>query len=94
LDKLGRQYAGQDLVIVAVNTGESKARYREFIESRHYDYLQWTRDSTREISKLYQVRGIPVTYLLDAEGIIRYAHVGYGEGMDRAFAQEIELLLE
>jgi len=94
LNKLGQQYAKRGLVILAVNIGESKTGYQKFIKSKNYAYLQWVRDSTREISKLYRVRSIPTTYVLDKEGVIRYAHVGYGSGMEQTFAQEIESLLK
>jgi len=47
-----------------------------------------------DLLRLYGVRSIPVTYLLDREGVIRYAHVGFGRGLEKRLADEITLLLE
>jgi hypothetical protein len=82
------------LVVLAVNIGDSKAKYQEFVKSHRYSHLQWARDSSGEVSDMYQVRGIPLTYILDQEGVIRYAHVGYGDGMATTLAEEIESLLK
>ena len=69
---------------MAVNIGESKSTYQDFIRSHQYEYLRWARDSSGEISRMYQVRSIPTSYVLDQEGFIRYARVGYGESVREA----------
>ena len=94
MEQLGARYAKQGLVILAVNIGDSKDKYQEFIKSHRYSHLQWARDSSGEISDMYQVRGIPLTYVLDQEGVVRYAHVGYGDEMAMTLAEEIGSLLE
>jgi hypothetical protein len=94
LNKLGQQYAKRGVLILAINIGERKSRYNSFIKSKNYEYLKWSRDSTGELSKLYRVRGIPMTYVLAGEGIVRYKHVGYSEGMGKTLAREVESLLE
>ena len=79
---------------MAINVGENRTRYQEFIRTNRYAYLHWGRDGTGEITDLYRVRGIPVTYVLDREGVIRHTHVGYGTGMEKTLAQEIEALFD
>jgi len=44
--------------------------------------------------RLYGVRSIPVTYVLDQDGIIRHTHVGYGRALPERLADEIASLLE
>ena len=94
LNRIGAKYARQDLAILAVNIGESRSNYRGFVDSNGYAHLQWAWDSSGEITDLYRVRGIPVTYVIDREGVIRHAHVGYGNGMSATLEQEISALLE
>jgi hypothetical protein len=94
LDKLGQDYAAQGLVVLAMNVEGSQRSYQKFIEENPYSHLQWARDTSGEIAELYLVHGVPTTYILDTEGVIQHAHVGYGSGMEGLFAQEIEGLLE
>jgi hypothetical protein len=94
LNKLAGEYAEQGLAVLAINVGESHSTYQEFVRSNRYTYLHWGRDAAGEITELYRVRGIPVTYVLDREGVIRHTHVGYGTGMEEVFVQQIEALFD
>jgi len=94
LNRIGAKYARQGLVVLAINIGESQGKYQEFIDDSRYANLQWARDSSGKITDRYKVRGIPVTYILDEEGVIRYAHVGYGDKMAATLEQGIDALLE
>jgi hypothetical protein len=94
LNRLGARYAERWLAILAINVGESRSRYENYIQSQGYAHLHWGRDGSREVVSLYKVRGIPATYILDQEGVVRAAHIGYGASMEEVFAQEIESLLE
>lgn len=81
-------------MILAINTGDSKDKYLDYVKANQYPHMRVARDSSREISKMYRVRGIPATYILDKEGVIRHAHLGYGEGMEETFVQEVKSLLQ
>jgi hypothetical protein len=39
------------------------------------------------------VRGIPATYVIDRNGKIIQRHIGYGEGMEKHFEEEVTRLL-
>lgn len=80
--------------IWAINVWENKSTYESFISENGYAYLVWGLDSSGDITKMYKVRSIPVTYIIDGEGIIRYAHVGFGGGMEQSLSSEIESLLD
>lgn len=41
----------------------------------------------------YGVAAIPTTVFIDHAGRLMFRHVGFGEGMEELFAQEIETLL-
>lgn len=93
LEELAADYAGQGVAIFAVNVGERQDDYQSFIRSASYKHLIWARDSEGNVVDSYRVRGIPVLYVIDPQGIIRYKHLGYGEGMDETFRSEIDSLL-
>ena len=94
MNGIRRKYAGRGVSVIAVNIGENKDTYQDFVQSHQYEYVRWARDSSGEIAEMYKVRGIPTTYVVDQGGFIRYAHVGYGEGVKRSLEGEIETLLD
>jgi alkyl hydroperoxide reductase subunit AhpC len=94
LNALGERYAQQGVVILAINVEKSAAGYAKWAESNAHAYVTLARDTLGEIGKLYHVRAVPATYVLDQEGVIQHAHVGWGRGMEKTLAREIEALLD
>ena len=77
-----------------MNIDGGERGYKEFIQSNPYPHLHWARDGTGAIREAYYVRAVPTTYIVDGEGTVRYAHVGYGSNMQEVLAQELDTLLE
>jgi len=50
-------------------------------------------DSSKEVSKLYQVDAMPVTVIVDRDGIVRHVHQGYKPGYEDKYLDEIRALL-
>ena len=50
-------------------------------------------DSTKVVSEQYDVSAMPVTILLDREGIVRYVHYGYKPGYEDKYIVQIRELL-
>jgi len=76
------------LEMVAVDIQESGQEVREFMDEFGMTYRVLL-DSSGEVAELYNIRGIPTTFFIDKDGIIRYIKVGAFTGK-----QEIELILE
>ena len=74
LQKYSDQY-GSGLKVLAVNYDESQADVQAFVDDLglSFDVLL---DPGGEVSKLYRVRAFPSTFFVDAEGVIRYLHIG------------------
>lgn len=94
MNQLGEQYGGRGVFVLAMNIEGGESSYKEFIRSNSYPYLHWARDGAGAIRDAYSVRGVPTTYIVDGEGIVRYAQVGYGSGMQEVLARELDSLLE
>jgi peroxiredoxin len=94
LNQLGEQYAEQGVTVLALNVDGSEAGYQKFIQSNDYTHLQWARDGSGAIREAYRVRGLPTTYVIDGEGVVRNAFVGYGDEIQEALTTEVESLLE
>ncbi len=65
----------QGLVILSVNAGESASAARKFMESNNLSFRVLL-DADSEVMRLYNVSGIPTTYFIDKDGIIRDVKIG------------------
>ncbi len=93
LNRIGKRYTSRGMVTLAVNTGENRAKYLDFTRSLSYSYVAWVYDSGGNITDVYGVQGIPTTYILDQEGIVRHVHVGFSDSLEQTLAREIEAML-
>ena len=94
LNLLAEQYSERGVLVLALNIDGGESGYKEFIEGNPYPHLRWARDGSGAIRDAYGVRAVPTTFIVDGEGIVRYAQVGYGSGMQEVLAQELDALLE
>ena len=81
------------MVTLAVNIGENHANYLDFTRSLSYSYVAWVWDSGGNITDAYGIQGIPTTYILDQDGIVRRVHVGFSNALEQTLAREIEALI-
>ncbi|MEW5989706.1 MAG: TlpA disulfide reductase family protein [Chloroflexota bacterium] len=84
------QYNGRAAVI-GVNQGEETPTVSEFITSFQITY-PIALDSDNRVSKLYDVRALPTTYFIDANGIVREVYTGVVNGA--VLEDRIEKLLQ
>jgi cytochrome c biogenesis protein CcmG/thiol:disulfide interchange protein DsbE len=73
------QVAGEhrdDLAVLAVNTGESAAEIRLFVEPLALASLRLVSDPSGAVRDRYLVRGLPTSFFLDAAGIVRRIKIG------------------
>ena len=75
LTKLQEQLAGSPLAILWVNYGQSPARVREYVEQLSAD-VRVLLDPDQDAARAWRVRVIPSSFLVDAEGRVRYSVVG------------------
>lgn len=68
-------FADRGLVMLGVNVGESPSLVREYVIQKGIPFPVLL-DTETEVAKLYQVRGIPATFLIDGQGIIQEVRVG------------------
>lgn len=66
---------GSDLVILTVNSGETEGDIVRFLAELDLD-LTVLLDEDLEVGELYRVMGLPSTFFMDGEGVIRFKHLG------------------
>jgi thiol-disulfide isomerase/thioredoxin len=75
MQRLKERLSDRRLAILAVNYGESQERVAEFQQRVPLD-LQMLLDPGQETARAWKVRILPMSFLLDAEGRVRYSVIG------------------
>ena len=69
LEKAYQIMGSKKLIVLAVGMGEDKSSISKFAEKHDFTFPMIA-DSTLEIARLYGVENIPITYLINPEGVI------------------------
>ncbi len=67
LQQLHEQYAGQEVVVLAINVSERRDEVAEFMAQHGYTFTVLL-DSDGRVTDTYGVRGIPYTIIVDRDG--------------------------
>jgi thiol-disulfide isomerase/thioredoxin len=92
LGEVALAYKDKGVVVYAVNQQEQADVVKKFLETKKLA-LTVAMDAKGDAAKLYQVRGIPQTVIIDKEGNIAALHVGYSPTLKDTLTKEIEALL-
>jgi cytochrome c biogenesis protein CcmG, thiol:disulfide interchange protein DsbE len=87
-----KQYQGQDLVIVGVNTGDNNSDdgVRNFMRDTVVNF-PIVRDLDDRLGQAYRINGLPTSIFIDRQGIVRNIVVG-GPLTDEFIDQQIAKL--
>jgi thiol-disulfide isomerase/thioredoxin len=69
LQRVAREYAGEGVVVVGVNQGESADRAATFARSLGITFPIWIDDSQR-YGRVYAALGLPTTVVIDRKGVV------------------------
>lgn len=92
LDELHSRYNRVGFTLLGVNIDDDPRRAEDMIESLGVTFPV-VFDSTKQVSQQYEVSAMPVTILLDREGVVRYVHHGYKPGYEDKYLEQIRELL-
>lgn len=71
-----RDRQGDGLVVLGVNTEEPAAVVRSFVDEIGLTFPILL-DETGQVAREYRAAGLPMTLVIDREGLIQVRHVGY-----------------
>jgi peroxiredoxin len=92
LDRINTTYGRAGLVVIGVSIDEDLARAREFAGAMKVSYPILF-DTGSDIGRDYQLQKMPMTILVDREGIVWYSNVGFKRGDERVYLDHIRELL-
>ncbi len=90
LNALAEQFEGRPVAVLGMNTDEDEADAKFVIEAMG---LKYGTLRAKGIPEKYGVQGFPTLVVIDGEGTVRDAHVGYSPTLKADVAKVIEGLL-
>jgi thiol-disulfide isomerase/thioredoxin len=92
IERLRDRFARGGFEVMAVNVGEGEARVASFLKDSMID-VPVVMDSDSAALKDWKVRGLPMTFLIDPEGRIRYSLLGKYDWSGKAAADAVQSML-
>jgi len=94
LEALQHKYAGSGLRVIGISEDEDedKDKIPGFADTYGAKFaLAW--DSDKSIAREYKPETMPSSFIIDKEGVVRFAHVGFHDGEEVEIDREIRGLL-
>lgn len=82
---------GHAVTVLAIGTDEDQPSYQKTM--RRPDLAPLTFAWSPELALRFGVEGIPDTWIVDGDGVLRFHQIGYGEGAEAKMEREIRSLL-
>ncbi|MEY3667986.1 MAG: hypothetical protein RL572_1526 [Pseudomonadota bacterium] len=76
INELYARYREQGFEVIAINVDDPIEDGREFLLDTPLDYLI-AADTKGEMLGAYAVRGMPTSFLIDRDGVVRMVHMGF-----------------
>jgi thiol-disulfide isomerase/thioredoxin len=94
MQELHQKYAGQGLVVVAINLDKNKSDMDDFLKSHPASFVI-LRDANNKLVSQLKIPTMPSSFLLDRDGKIHAFHRGFKGGeTKKKYVEEIEALLK
>jgi peroxiredoxin len=93
LNALYKEYQNKGLIILSVATDQSTAKVREYLKQIPAEFIVLS-DSSGTAASLYSVGGLPTSYLINRDGIIKNRFIGFREWSDSGSKMVIDKLFD
>ena len=92
VQELHERRSDEGLTVLAINVGQTEDQIEAFVADEGYTFTVLVDLQSRSMSA-FNASGIPTVALIDREGVVRYARVGYGPGSDQELEEQVKALL-
>ncbi len=93
LQKLYQQYKDIGFITLGVNIDKNSVKAAKMARDLGAKFPILF-DNTQKVSKLYSIKAMPMTILIDRDGKIRNLYQGYKPGYEKKYAKAIRALLK
>ncbi|MGB7345508.1 MAG: redoxin domain-containing protein [Pirellulaceae bacterium] len=93
IEQVCKEYADKDVVLLAVNVGESVEEIESFVKKQGWK-INVVIDNKMEVSKGFTADVLPLTMLVSKAGIVESMHFGYpgAEPLEKRLTDELDVL--
>ena len=92
LEKIYARYEDAGFTLLGINVDGEPERARRMAEEVGVSFPVLF-DDDKTVSKLYDIRAMPVTVLIDRDGQVREVHHGYRPGVEAEYLDRVRALL-
>jgi thiol-disulfide isomerase/thioredoxin len=92
LEKLHAKYKPMGFTMIGVNVEPDSSLAAQWLKATPVTFPILF-DTKSEVSKLYQVAGMPSTAIIDRKGNLRWVHKGYKPGDENEYQNQIRAML-
>ncbi len=92
LEQVSKDFGGRDVAFYAVNLGDAEADIEQF-RKRHELDLPIGMDADGKIAQRFHTNNIPMTVIIDKQGVIQVVHEGLDADLETTITEEIEDVL-
>lgn len=92
LNELYQHYRSLDFTVLGVNVEQNSDKAESLLKEIPVSFPILF-DNHNQVSKLYNVKGMPSTVLVDRDGNVRYTHIGYQAGTENEYQSKIRELI-
>jgi peroxiredoxin len=92
LDDLYGKYKLAGMTLLSINIDQDSERAAEMAHTLKVSYPVLF-DDRQEVSRAYDVSSMPVTVMVDREGVVRQVFEGFKPGYEKHYAEQIRELL-
>lgn len=93
LERFYRTYKDSGLVVLAVNVDQQRSNVENFLVEAKIDSLIVLLDPAAKAVGLYNPQGMPASFLIDRQGVIRYRHLGFSREVLQEYEEQVEQLI-
>ena len=92
LDRLHQRYEDTGFSVLGVNVEEDATPARKVIEKTNVTFPVLL-DSEQAVSRMYDLKAMPSTVVVDRDGNVRYVHNGYKPGDEDKYVEVVKALI-
>jgi peroxiredoxin len=93
LNRLYEKYRNSGFVLLGVNVDEDANKAIGMADKLGVSFPVLL-DADKKVSRLYDLSDMPSTLVIDRDGRVRYLHLGYRDGYEQTYDQQIRQLLK
>lgn len=92
LDKLHQRYEDTGFAVLGVNVEGEAAPAQKIVDKTNVTFPVLI-DDAQATSKLYDLKAMPSTVVIDRDGVVRYIHLGYKPGDEAKYVEVVKQLI-